>query len=419
MAVVAPFRGIRYNQGSVSLDDVTCPPYDVISPEDVVYYHQKHPCNFVRLILGIEQDTDTPESNRHTRAAAWLKSWREDGTLQQDPKPAIYLYRQQFDRDGQPMDITGLICAVKLAEYSEGIILPHENTLARPKSHLGGLIRKTRANLDCVYGVYDGASHSVERLTECAMTQPPLCETVDKDGVRHTIWAINEEASAAAISEFFSDKQIAIADGHHRYETALAYRNEVKGTPSEPGSDYVLMTLVNVREPDLTVLPTHRLVKVDDADILESLPERLGDLFEVRKSSPESVIDDKTAADAIGIVTAEGAWTAKPTARCFELLEGSEASRELELNVLHRLIFERVLGVDVRNPESQGQVRYTRDPAEAIGCVAGGEFDVAFLTNNIPVKTILDVAAAGERMPQKATYFYPKLISGMVFRTMD
>lgn len=423
MAEVAPFRGIRYDQSVVgALDKVTSPPYDVISPEDRVHYHRLHPNNFVRLILGEELDGDNDSHNRFTRAAEYLQKWLTDGALKQDPQPAIYVYRQQFEEGGRWKMVRGLIPAVKLHAYSDRVILPHETTLAKPKSQLLELARRTRANLDCIYGLYADEDGTLDTVMDHAMVGAALGEATDKNGVRHGLWAITDPEELQRVVQFFANREIAIADGHHRYETALTFRDEMRaaaGTRDELPSDWTLMTLVDVHQPDITVYPTHRAIGSLPAERVERLDQTLEEDFHLEPSSQDRLLDDMAARGAIGVYRRGKAQTLKLKTGSERKLTGCEASCRLELNILHSLILDGILGIDEDNLRNQTHVVYTRSASEAMEMVDRGERQIAFLLNHIPVRTVLDVAVAGERMPQKATYFYPKLLSGLVLRKME
>lgn len=429
MALVKPFRAVRYDVGVVGeLSKVTSPPYDVISPEDRVYYHKLHPNNFVRLVLGEELPTDSETDNRFTRAKGYLDSWLESGVMKCDPEPAIYVYQQIFEIGGLKKSVRGFTCAVKLADYSENVILPHEWTLARPKSDLAVLIRQVKANLDCVYGLYDDAKGVLDAIMDRAMAADPIEEATDKSGVINKFWAITDVAEIEKVQAFMADKQIAIADGHHRYETALAYRDEMRAKAKDSGCsccccehafDYAMMTLVNVYEPDMTIYPTHRVLANLSEDSLAKLDENLKQSFEAKPSSKETLIEDMAREGAIGMYRSGKAAILIPKSGVESRLPGAEPSRKLELNILHKLILEEHLGIDAEKLRNQAHIIYTRDASEAFGLVDSGERQVAFLVNHIPVKAVLDIASAGEKMPQKATYFYPKLLSGLALRKLD
>jgi uncharacterized protein (DUF1015 family) len=426
LAEIKGFRGLHYNADVVGeLSKVVSPPYDVISPQERVYYHHLHPNNFIRLILGAEYESDDERNNRFTRAAEYLDCWCKESVLIQDPEPSIYIYEQRFTRDDQPKVVRGITCAVKLHSYSDLVILPHENTLARPKSQLIHLIRETNANLDSVYGLYADEHGDLVPVFDGAMSRPPDATVRDKDGVSHSMWTVSDPKAIARIADFLADRPVAIADGHHRYETALAYRDEVRekcGCDPEEcvhPADYVLMTLVNVYEQDITVFPTHRVVGNLLPEELARLEKYLSLRFDVQETSRETIIAEMAERGAIGVYRRERPITVKPKQDPRTLLHGSEASRKLELNVLHKLILEKSLGIDDEKLRNQTHIFYTRSAEEAMELVDIGQRQVAFLLNNIDVKSVLDIAAAGERMPQKATYFYPKLISGLVLRRLD
>ena len=427
MADIRAFQGIRYNSEVVGdVSKVVSPPYDIISPEDRIYYHQLHPNNFVRLILGEEFDTDSQTDNRFTRAKKYLDEWQLSGVLIKDSNPAIYLYEQQFERNGKINIIRGFTCLVKLQEYSDNIILPHENTLAKPKSALSELIRSTNANLDCVYGLYADEKNVLQNVINKTMNNPAILDVKDKDGVRHIIWATNNVDDVSIITNFMKDKQIAIADGHHRYETALAYKKETRlnkncdtNNCKEIDQDFAIMTIVNVFEPDLTVLPTHRVINNLSLELVDDLLKKLSTDFNISESDKKSLAKDMAKTTGIGLYFKDKAYVLDAKSTFYDRLVGCDAARKLELNVLHNIILEPMLGIDREKLINQTNVTYTRSFDEAISLVDEGKAQLSFLLNEIEVKSILDIAAAGEKMPQKATYFYPKLLSGMIFRVME
>jgi uncharacterized protein (DUF1015 family) len=279
--------------------------------------------------------------------------------------------------------------------------------------------------LDSVYGLYADENGVLDDMISQVMSAQPDAEVRDKDGVRHQLWVLSDVDEICRVVDFMADKPIAIADGHHRYETALAYSKEArKGScccsgNCELASDYVLMTIANVFQKDMTIFPTHRVVDNLDNDTLAGLDNRLAELFDIEESSRSKLIDDMTRRGAIGIYRADNAYTIKLKGDPGSLLEGSDASRNLELNILHKLVLEPMLGIDKDKLRDQTHIIYTRDAGEAMCLVDSGQKQMAFLLNNIEVKSVLDIASAGEKMPQKATYFYPKLLSGLVLRKMD
>ncbi|MBO4548672.1 MAG: DUF1015 domain-containing protein [Abditibacteriota bacterium] len=417
MAEVLPFRGITYNR-AIDPDLVVSAPYDVISPEEREIYKARHENNFVRLILGDEYPGDTEKNDRFTRAGAFIDEWLEKGILQEAPAPVFYMYQQRFARDGSPCVVNGFIGAVKLCDYSENVILPHENTLSRPKGALERTIECTRCNLDSVYGLYSDPGDVLGAVIRDCCRRAPDIAAHDIDGNGHNVWEISDPDLMGLISSFMADKQIAIADGHHRYETALKYRDMLRERGrATRASEYVMMTLVNVYEKDLTVLPTHRVVYGIHQQAADSLPEALSEQFTLIPVSREG-LQAAMEGRHLGLVTPGGVFVLRKHPDTVPDIEASVYTRELELTLLHECILDRLLGIDRQKLARHTNVIYTRSAGEAFELVSSGKAQLAFICNEIPVKTILDIASAGEKMPQKATYFYPKLLSGMVIRSL-
>ncbi|MBQ9359031.1 MAG: DUF1015 domain-containing protein [Abditibacteriota bacterium] len=418
MATVCPFRGITYSP-DIDIDLAVSAPYDVISPEERETYKARHKNNFVNLILGDELPGDDERENRFTRAGRYVKEWLADGVLRREEEPVFYMYRQEFVREGRTCVVNGFIGAVKLCEYSENVILPHENTLSKPKGALEQTIGCTLCNLDCVYGLYSDPGFALGGIIDACLARPADIAAHDIDGNLHSVWRIADPGDIALISGFMADKQIAIADGHHRYETALKFRNlqREKGA-GLPGADYTLMTLVNVYEKDLTVLPTHRVVFGLEASLAASVPESLEQGFETAASSLPALEKDMDGRH-LGLICPKGVFVLRRRPGTEPRVEASRYTRELELTLLHKCILEEVLGITGDMLVRQTNVIYTRSVSEAAALVESGKAQMAFICNDIPVKAILDIASAGEKMPQKATYFYPKLLSGLVIRSLE
>lgn len=417
MAKILPIKGIRYNTQLVDPEDVTSPPYDVISPGNLDHLLAKHPKNVVRLILGQELPEDGESDNRYTRATEYMSTWLADGTLVQDPKSVFYIYEQNFSFEGQPRTVRGFIALVKLQDYDEKIILPHENILQKPKAHLKPLIAATNANLDSVYGLYPDSDHSIDAILDRIAETTPAEIATDSQGARHRLWVLDDEAVISELTESMADLQIVIADGHHRYQTSLEYRDEMRKRDGHPKGeqpyDYVLMTLVNLYSPDLLVLPTHRMVGNLSDEILDSLDNRLADSFTLAESDRDSIITDMEPymGRALGIYRAGRAYLAAP--------KPATSTAEPDVFILHRDIMSRILEIDTSVPELQGRVAYTRDASEAMDAVDQGEYQIAFILNPISLEAVLEVVRTGQRMPQKSTYFYPKLLSGLVMRRIE
>jgi len=425
LAEIAPFRGIRYNVGAVHLNDVTSPPYDVISPADREYFHRRHPKNVVRLILGQELPEDSAADNRFTRAAAYLEEWIAEGTLVRDPKPALYVHEQHYRLRGAARTVRGFAALARLHNCADGVILPHENTLAKPKSDLVRLIRATKANLDSVYAVHPDPEHVVDAVLDRVAATSPAGEATDRDGVRHRLWRMEDQAQIGAIVLAMAGRQLVIADGHHRYEASLAYRDEMREREGDPHGDrpydYIMMTLVNAYSPGVAALPTHRVVRGLPLHAARDMDSRLAEQFDLVGSSRESVLIDmeEYGGRAVGIYRAGRAYIAIPKPGSTSAIPGPPALQALDVSVLHELILGRILGVDAERLRLEENVSYTRDEREAIEAVDRGEAQLAFFLNPIKLEAVLEVAQRGQRMPQKATYFYPKLLSGLVMRRIE
>lgn len=421
MAVLKPFEGVRYNtEVAGDINTLVSPPYDVINEEERKYYHSLNDYNFIRLILGEESENDTEDNNRFTRAGNYYREWKDNSVMKKDI-PSIYLYQQDFLLNGKKSVVNGFIASVKICEYSENVILPHENTLAKPKGALEATIENTKANLDCVYGLYADKDFDLKlKVMDKYLEITPDIDAVDKDNNHHRLWVISDKEDIKTVCDFMADKQIAIADGHHRYETALKNRNKIREenyTTEELPTDYVMMTLVNVYEKDLLVLPTHRVIYNVDQKLINKLVFELERNFIVEPSKFSTLSEDM-GKEKIGLITKNAYYTVskKPDVKIY--IDASEYTKKLELTVLHCLILDELLGIDRQKLSDQTNVTYTRSLEEANDMVRNGDAQIAFICNDIPVKSILDIASQGEKMPQKATYFYPKLLSGLVTRDL-
>jgi len=420
-ANVQAFRGIRYNREKApDLDAVVAPPYDVISPEQKESFLARDPSNVVRLILPDEAGG----RDKYSQADHLLHEWLEEGILLHDEQPSMYVCAQEYEVGGDMIRRIGLTCLVRLEDYGSGMILPHERVLARPREDRLNLIRATRANLDSVFGLH--AAEGVQAILERITGGVPDAEAVDTVGVKCCMWKVSDPEIIDDLGGRLNDQPILIADGHHRYEAALTYRNEVRSDDPDAPQEFVMMTVVSLEDRGLTILPTHRLVRdisgFDEVAVLN----RLRESFDIRSSPPEDLMA-KVAEEYDGR-TAFGLYMGKGNACVLKLkkdvdptrmdVPGSDALKRLDVTVLHSMILDGILGIDTRSPEGQATVAYTRDDSEAIARVDNGEFRLSFMMNAMRVEEVREVAAAGDIMPQKSTFFYPKLLTGMVMRTM-
>jgi len=436
MEKVVPFRGIRYNQNAIAqIGRVLAPPYDVISPaqQKALYDNDGH--NVVRLILGYEYETDTDTDNRYTRSAETLGKWLEGGTLSRELMPAIYLYAQDYEMDGRAFRRVGFICR-RLVEPFGQSVHRHERTLSGPKLDRLKLTRACKMNFSPIFGLYADPEKTLDAVwAQIIKSKKPDVYAKDDEGVVHQMWVVTDQAVIAQAQSNLQDKDVVIADGHHRYETALNYRNERRAAEKPDGPaeyDYALMFLSNSLGEGFTVLPTHRLAKGVDERALKDLLNRLAESFDVKpvKFDPAdpapfmAVLKSAGAtAPSFGVI-APGGVPSVITLKKEKYLAGdtgglSDVLRLLDVSVLQELVFERMLGITKEAVADKAVIGYTISPKDAAQSIAKGETKIAFLLNPADVRVVMDVAIKGGVMPQKSTYFYPKLISGLVFNPLS
>ncbi len=417
MAEIKEFCALRFTKRAGNIAELTCPPYDIISEEQRADYLATNPNNVIRL----ELPGKTAAS--YQQAAEVLQEWLENGIVAVDERPALYLYEEAFEVDGKHYRFKGFVCRVKLEEFEKGIVLPHEETLSRAKEDRMNLMCATGCNFSQIYSLYsdpNGETHAI--LEKLSAREPDRCFT-DNEGVTHRLWIAERSPETQQLCAQFRDRKLYIADGHHRYETALNYRNHLRESGvSAPDSDYCMMFLVDLENEGLVVFPTHRIVRGLNGFVAGRLPEQLKRNFEVVPQTDLASVEAglKRAYDAhqkaFGYCDQNGYWLL--TLKDIGLLdrrfpEKSQALRRLDVTVLHSLILEDEMGIDRENMANQKNLTYTRDANEAVKAVQAGA-NCCFLLNPTRVDEIAAVALAGEKMPQKSTYFYPKLITGLV-----
>ncbi|MBC7545774.1 MAG: DUF1015 domain-containing protein [Candidatus Sericytochromatia bacterium] len=426
MAELSGLSGWRYNPTHVSdLAGVTVPPYDVISPAEQAAYLAKNPFSFIQLELP-QADAELG-LDKYQNAARILHKWVEDQVLVHEAMPAIYFYEQTFTVGTERHSRLGFISALRLEPWSAGVILPHERTLAKPKADRLALMEATKSQLSPVFALYEDSGDLAELVRSAAQGQPNV-DCTDEAGVQHRVWIRSASSLVNEISATLAHRKVVIADGHHRYETALAYRDQLmaKGpVPNDDPSRFVLMMLVSMADPGLVVLPTHRVVFGLDADRVQTLLPALQDAWHVEAVAPAALPERLKAAagpGALGVVLPDGAYLA--TVKDWSLIERafpemSDAYKRLDVAILHRCLLEQVLGIDIAAQAAQTNLSYIKNDADALAAVSKGGAQVAFLLQSTPVEALVAVAKAGEVMPQKSTYFYPKLRSGLVFNGLE
>ena len=431
MADILPFRALRYDLQRVSASQVVTQPYDKITPAMQERYYAASPYNLVRIILG-HRDPDAPGNNVYTRAAAYGRAWRAEGILRQDGTPSIYSYSQTFTApSGTRFERRGFIALGRVEDYSARVVFRHEQTLSKPKADRLDLLRATRAHYEQLFLLYEDAGEIDSLL---ATQQPPTIDVTDEYGVAHRVWQISDATVIASVQEKMRDKKLVIADGHHRYETALNYRDESRaaaGSAQNPDARYefVMMTFVNLNDLGLLVLPTHRVVHSLNSFSADDFQQSSRTYFELEEIDPALDAARATAllreegrnSTALLAVTANRAFvlhSPKPAAAKF-LAGLSPRQQALDVVQLHKCLLEGVLQLSEESIRNQQNLSYLREASEALDQVRKGAANIAFLMNPCPVSQVRDVAFAGEVMPQKSTDFYPKLLSGLTAYALD
>lgn len=426
MALVKGFRGLRFNtEKSGDISTVVCPPYDIISEEQRLEYIKENEYNIIRLELP---KGDDPYNNAKTILDEWLKK----GILTREDKNAVYIYEEEFTAYGNPYKVKGCIVRVKIEEFEKGVILPHEFTLSKAKEDRFNLMKATNCNFSQIYALYsDEENKTISKLDKLSSGNADI-ELTDGDGVTHRMWIVTNEDDVDSICGDFTDRKLFIADGHHRYETALNYRNYCRenGLAKEGDAvDYQMMMLVNMEHPGLVVFPTHRIVRdlahFDKQEVLNACAEYFDITEYDNTDNMESVLTElyNKNEKAFGMYCGEGKWTLlvlKTIDTMAELLPNvSRASQGLDVSVLHTLVLEKLMGIDAENMAKQINLTYVKQFDDAVKAVDNGAANCAFILNPTKISEICDVSSAGEKMPQKSTYFYPKLITGLVMNKLD
>jgi uncharacterized protein (DUF1015 family) len=439
MAEVHPFRGILYNPESIAnMADVVAPPYDVISPREQDAFYNQHPNNVVRLILGKARAGDTGTSDIHARAAAYFEQWMAEKILTRDDTPAFYLTSVTFSVGAQRATRYGIIGGVRLEPFDKGVVLPHERTFSKVKTERLQLMQACHTNFSPVFGLYNDEAGILDRLIKFSGNQTPDLDFIDRQDLGHKMWRIVDPEMVQLVTSAFSEQCIYIADGHHRYETALNYRDWVKQKTqhfdTHHPANFIMMSLSSMQDPGLVILPAHRLLKDVRIADMDALLKKIGTCFEVLTFSTDSGLKDamrvfdSAMADnvhrkAIGmygnhekalniLLLKEGVME--------ELFAGDvpEALRDLDVTVLTRLLMMEILGFDQNRLDDATVIGYATTTQAAVQAVEDREAELAFILNPTKIEQVQRVARHGLIMPRKSTYFYPKVGSGIVFNLL-
>ncbi len=440
MANVIPFKGILYNPDKTGdFRNVVAPPYDVISKEEQHNLHERHLKNVIRLILGEKTKEDTADNNPHTRAADYFNNWLSEQTLVQDQTPAFYLTSVEFTLGEKRVTRFGLIALVGLEPFEKGIVLPHEKTFSKVKSERLELMKRAHANFSPIFSLYNDNENILNSLKNAVADKSPDMDIVDDRGERHKLWRITDKSVHDKVTGALGAKRIFIADGHHRYETALNYRKWISKNESDfddtHPANFIMMYLCSMDDPGLVILPAHRILNGVNKTRIDGFISEVGKYFDVDsipfdKGQTEKVLGElittlkkNDSKNIIGCYIKDGreffTLTLKPGASGEQFGEDlSDALRQLDVIVLTSLIFMDILGFDQGGLDNEKLITYSSKENDAIESVVSGQSDIAFILNPTKIEQVKNIAEQGEIMPRKATYFYPKAITGQVLNKL-
>ena len=441
MAVLFPFQGLRYNPNKVKdIRKVICPPYDVIDAQAQDRYYKSHEYNLIRVELGKDTPDDTPSKNRYTRGAAFLKDWIKKEVLIRDAEPSFYLYKMDYSlpKIGEKT-LTGFFSLAQLEEIGRGNILPHEFTFPSAKQDRLRLMRACHANISPIFMLYsDPAGDIITHLERCVDEAHPLANFVDEDDVHHRFWKVSSPPSWSAVIEALKDKPFFIADGHHRYETALNFRNEMRAHEKSGGPsagtpkpyDSVSVFCSNMDDAGISLLPIHRVILNPLPFDLKTLRQRLARSFEVTHLSFNNATENKTRKRLLDEMK-----TLAPSATVFGMYAKTEQAYHLlklkkeaapspsgtakpidslDVSRFQKVILGDTLGMMGSAAKKEGRIQFVKDDETAVKQVKSGEAGLAFFLNATLISQVREVVLAGDRMPQKSTYFHPKPVTGLV-----
>lgn len=439
MADIIPFRGILYNSDKIDdFSKVVTPPFDVISEDEQCYFHDCHPQNMIRLILGKSDEKDTSGDNCYTRAAHCFGEWLSEDILVQDHVPAFYLESTEFTRENQTLTRFGLIALVRLEPFEKRVVLPHERTFSNVKAGRLELMKACHANLSPIFALYPDPNGILSSLKKAVLNQAPDMDFTDNKNHKHKLWRITDTRVHQHISDMMADKRIFIADGHHRYETALNYRQwateNVPGFSEDHPANYVMMYLSSMEDPGMVILPAHRMLKGVPDSAIETLIREAGHYFDITaipyagnggvgRDKFISLLRAESHQHTIGVSVKNHRelylLKLKPNvmARMFGA-EMPETLLHIDVTVLTRLIFMDILGFDQARLDNETLIAYSSLAEEAIECSTLGNCDISFILNPTRIGQLREVAEKGLVMPRKATYFYPKVIAGQVMNSL-
>ncbi|MDY6825774.1 MAG: DUF1015 domain-containing protein [Bacillota bacterium] len=424
MAEIRPFKGIRFNPLKIqNMANVITPPYDVIDTREQNRLHELDPHNIIRLEYGLIKDGDNEQYNRYTRAADTLKRWLSDDVLRMDSSAGYYLYEQEFVFNNRKMKRPGIIAALKLEPYNRKTVLPHELTMKGPKEDRLALLNTIRSNISPIFTLFPDPEDFMSSLFKYAKPEGALFEARENSGQIHRLWQVQEPAVIKEITKYFQERQLLIADGHHRYETALHYSQTKARTGGDGGSSFVLSTMVSMQDEGLLALPTQRLLKGIEKEEEKELMARLQEHFTINESGNLAGLDlDKFREELKNIGTGKGGFGLFCSGKAFLIRPKFDLRRgDLAISLLHKYVLD-INGEsagDSSEKETALSMSFEHDPAKCLEEVKNGNADWAFILDAVPVEKIFERSKMGLVMPRKSTYFYPKLPGGLVLYHMD
>jgi len=441
MAEIIPFRGIFYNPRKINnMADIVAPPFDIISEQEQLEYHERHPHNIIRLTLGMTHENDISTNNQHTRAANCFNKWLSERIMKRDKIPAFYLTAMEFPFENRMVTRYGLIALIGLEPFENGVVLPHEKTFPNVKSERLELMKACHANLSPIFSLYsDNENLVLDKLKNATFNKTADNVFTDNNGQKHMLWRITDKAVHRYVSEALKDKIIYIADGHHRYETALNYRDwlstEHPNFNGDHPANYVMMYLCSMEDPGLIVLPAHRMLNEVSAAARGSLIKKAKAYFDIitipykddqraeARAQFISTLTSNNSKNCIGVFMKDRKelylLTLKPGVMDQMFTdELPEVIRNIDVTVLSRLIFMEILGFDQSRHDNEKLIAYSSIAKDAIDAVDAGRHDITFILNPTKIQQVRDIAEAGLIMPRKATYFFPKVITGQVLNKL-
>jgi len=420
MVIIKPFRGARYNKEKIhDLQKVVSPPYDVISEQEKRDYLNSSPYNIIRLILP---DPDG-ENDKYSSARNLLNNWLESDIISRENEPSIYIYQQIFSINGDDITRTGFICLLKLEDFKTGTVLPHEKTLSAPKEDRLKLMSACKANLSQIFGLYQDTKYTISQILKKHTSCSPIIDITDTKGEKHKLWAVMNNDDINAIVNAMQDKKVFIADGHHRYETALNYKRKlVETNSSHTGNEpynFIMMYLCAMDDSGLVVFPTHRLLKDLPEFNKSAFRQNLSTYFDVVRTDKKDLfeyMEKNIDKHVFGLYMGKGEFYALSLKnKGFHI---PDAWKELDVAILHKVIIENVLGITNEEVKLQKNIKYTADSEEGIRQIDNGSYELLLFLNSTKLSQIKDISLKSEVMPQKSTYFYPKLLTGLVINKL-